>query len=416
MTQQPEHDRNRKHGEVHSNPYSFGLTEKRQPYLETGYKLWAARQLCRMPKSHIPSHSLDIYQIMDNDQFLPDLSGWPMQGYGDQQPSSFEYGSAETHPLSMQDTGILCDDLNGNPLDGAGLPESLIPEFDLFTQSYIPAQTNSRDTEPSYHRVSQSYLNDYNQIPSFGTPPTTDILAQQSFSNRGPILSSNPTSPFENNNCLVPSGLFDLAVEGSSQFMHSSPFAWPELTDPAFDVSLLDGTVFSNINGNSGDVSYRSDPFSTAPNTYARMDIDTWPELEQTKTTNNPYREMSIRTIDRDMGQFLGPSDPPFPGNDILPDLKGQSPMLLDDAHAQIVHSVSRRAGKRRMGHLSAKAKGSLTFSVAAPTISKPKRAKFPPKRRQEVAEIRQKGACLRCRVLKMRVSLCSYSVDYIQY
>ena len=51
---------------------------------------------------------------------------------------------------------------------------------------------------------------------------------------------------------------------------------------------------------------------------------------------------------------------------------------------------------------------GTSTFCVASNAEPKPKRVKFEPERRIEVARIRKRGACLRCRVLKIAVSFCA--------
>ena len=48
---------------------------------------------------------------------------------------------------------------------------------------------------------------------------------------------------------------------------------------------------------------------------------------------------------------------------------------------------------------------GTSTFRVASNVEPKPKRGKFEPERRMEVAHIRKRGACLRCRIMKLAVS-----------
>ena len=45
------------------------------------------------------------------------------------------------------------------------------------------------------------------------------------------------------------------------------------------------------------------------------------------------------------------------------------------------------------------------TVPSAVNTVPKLKRAKFEPKRRQQVANVRKKGACMRCRIKKLPVS-----------
>ena len=47
----------------------------------------------------------------------------------------------------------------------------------------------------------------------------------------------------------------------------------------------------------------------------------------------------------------------------------------------------------------------SRTVPSVVTIVPKPKRAKFEPKRRQEVANVRKKGACMKCRIKKLRVS-----------
>ena len=47
---------------------------------------------------------------------------------------------------------------------------------------------------------------------------------------------------------------------------------------------------------------------------------------------------------------------------------------------------------------------GTFTFRIASDVEPKPKRAKFEPERRMEVANIRKRGACLRCRIMKLPV------------
>ena len=48
---------------------------------------------------------------------------------------------------------------------------------------------------------------------------------------------------------------------------------------------------------------------------------------------------------------------------------------------------------------------GTSTFRVASDVEPKPKRAKFELERRMEVAHIRKRGACFRCRIMKLAVS-----------
>ena len=48
---------------------------------------------------------------------------------------------------------------------------------------------------------------------------------------------------------------------------------------------------------------------------------------------------------------------------------------------------------------------GTSTFSLASGVEPKRKRAKFEPERRIQVAHIRKRGACLRCRLMKIAVS-----------
>lgn len=58
---------------------------------------------------------------------------------------------------------------------------------------------------------------------------------------------------------------------------------------------------------------------------------------------------------------------------------------------------------KPKAGH-NARTTNRRTVPSAVTTVPKLERAKFEPKRRQQVANVRKKGACMRCRIKKLPV------------
>lgn len=83
-----------------------------------------------------------------------------------------------------------------------------------------------------------------------------------------------------------------------------------------------------------------------------------------------------------------------------------QSPAIQCIKDTSSHHGGSiRKAPKRKRTQIPPATSGFTTFSIADSSSQKPKRAKFPEERRKEVAELRQRGACLRCKILKITVS-----------
>ena len=63
---------------------------------------------------------------------------------------------------------------------------------------------------------------------------------------------------------------------------------------------------------------------------------------------------------------------------------------------------------RRRKAHVVQNLPGYSVFDFAPVEGSKRKRSKFNERRREEVAHVREKGACLRCRYLKVSVRMCN--------
>ena len=59
---------------------------------------------------------------------------------------------------------------------------------------------------------------------------------------------------------------------------------------------------------------------------------------------------------------------------------------------------------KRKAVDVSQASQGCIGPLPSLPTARTPKRARFEPKRREQVADIRKKGACMRCRLKKLSV------------
>ena len=71
--------------------------------------------------------------------------------------------------------------------------------------------------------------------------------------------------------------------------------------------------------------------------------------------------------------------------------------MELDETSPE---AAPKPCNKPKAGHNARK-----TVPSAVNTVPKLKRAKFEPKRRQQVANVRKRGACMRCRIKKLIVS-----------
>ncbi len=63
----------------------------------------------------------------------------------------------------------------------------------------------------------------------------------------------------------------------------------------------------------------------------------------------------------------------------------------------------------RSRGNHNTRPPGRPIAESAVAVFPKPKRAKFEPRRRQQVANVRKKGACMRCRIKKLPVGAGAY-------
>ena len=74
----------------------------------------------------------------------------------------------------------------------------------------------------------------------------------------------------------------------------------------------------------------------------------------------------------------------------------------LDNTSAD-TDAVGKSPNKRKTSH-NARTTSPSTAQSAVTIVPKPKRAKFELKRRKQVANVRKKGACMRCRKKKVSV------------
>lgn len=95
------------------------------------------------------------------------------------------------------------------------------------------------------------------------------------------------------------------------------------------------------------------------------------------------------------LNEFCKNSGPAFQPNDLS---------LLDQAHGAAPPCETQTKGKDRNSSLNSA--GCSTLNIGNVTELKRKRAKFDESRRKKVANVRKKGACMRCRLLKISVSL----------
>ncbi len=75
------------------------------------------------------------------------------------------------------------------------------------------------------------------------------------------------------------------------------------------------------------------------------------------------------------------------------------------DAELPLLDVPNQEDSKREPSHKTNQITGYSTLEIPGVTVKNRKRAKFDERSRQKVANVRKKGACMRCRTLKIPVS-----------
>lgn len=323
---------------------------------------------------------------MENiDDFFND---WLLQGYDDflpQPDSTAHRGSASSAPAHPASSEINENDDLGTLFHSARLS---LPGFDGFT-TVIDIQAPVRPME--------SGISNVNDLVGFHGASGSSLLNFDDL----PGQSQNPASPhqgylekMDSGNLSTVSDWAESSLPGYNSFGSSLSFlddfptetkiqapAWPEVPEmneiedlsDVYDMTQFPLSELSDLPGQT------RDPAPAHP-------------IYPGTGNNGPGKVFDMP------GLSLSNFDALPAGTDRVTKQAQDNPTLPDSTLLQ-------RVVKRRRGDPPPGIPGYSSFSVATSHSPKPKRVRFQPERRKEVADVREKGACLRCRYLKIPVS-----------
>ena len=167
---------------------------------------------------------------------------------------------------------------------------------------------------------------------------------------------------------------------------------------------LVDEMPLRGINTYSGIAPCVSSPSTTVPRLFMSSDIHVQPDHTGTESVARLYP--GAQESFEHYGNGL--TDPPLIlCTDSSFTKQAQQPVgLSNDLSRYITDPSAYGAGKRKSADSPSTFQGCSAFPVGVQVLPKLKRAKFRSERREQVAEVRRKGACLRCKCLKISVRL----------
>ncbi|KAL6722040.1 hypothetical protein ACLMJK_001145 [Lecanora helva] len=166
---------------------------------------------------------------------------------------------------------------------------------------------------------------------------------------------------------------------------YADPYStYPELTRTHFSKAFQNETLFSNTDQDP----YKSSglPDTTLAVCSFPVEHDSWPTSESADTKLTEYIYPTVATA-----------------------ATNNPAMVLDPYVSRNQNSGAPRKRKQQLletNSTNPAVPGSLVFTATGTTTPAAKRSKFQPERRKEVAKIRAQGACMRCKILKLAVSL----------